>query len=280
MTGVRHIPIPGSMPVLVITERNSSRSDLLVLKLKEISQFEVIMVEAMITPNYALCHENNILFNQKMAKIFIGRELLPGEIGCAFSHYSARRIISNSKFGGVILEDDARIRSPEIFFKSAVQFLQAESGNASILSLAGWNPVPLLENQDLEIEKSVHNSKLLGVPPLALGYVLTPLAAKNLMQGGYPIKETADWPSSKCSFFVTNKILAFHGDGKTPSIIDYGGNSLRSRPNLTQRLRTILFIDFIIKKSCQINFRTYFTQIWLRKLYFYIDSVRMFLRRK
>jgi hypothetical protein len=236
------------------------------------------MVEAKITPNYELCYENNIMFNQKMAKISIGRELLPGEIGCAFSHYSARKIISNSKFGGVILEDDARIRNSEVFYKSAAQFLQDQSGKASVLSLAGWNPAPLLENQDLNIEKMVRNLKLLGVPPLALGYALTPLAAKELIQGSYPIKETADWPSSKCSFFVTNGILAFHGDGRTPSIIDYGGSSLRVRPNLTQRLRTILFIDFTLKKSNQMNFRHYFAQIWLRKMYFYIDNLRMLLR--
>ena len=269
----------GSIPVLIITAHNSRRSDPLLHKLKEISQFEVSMVEAKITPNFEVCNENNIVFNQNLARISIGRELLPGEIGCAFSHYSARKIISDSKFGGVILEDDARISSPEIFCNSVTRFLQTQGGNTSVLSLAGWNPAPLLKNQNLVIENFVRNSKLFGVPPLALGYTLTPLAAKNLIHGSYPIKETADWPSSKCSFFVTNNILTYHGDAETPSIIDYEGNSLRKRPKVSQRLKTIFFIDFVMRKPSQMNFRTYFTQVWLRKLYFYIDNVCMLLRK-
>ena len=278
MTVVQHSTEPGSIPVLVITGHHSHRSDLLVEKLKEVSQFEITMVEAKITPNYEICNRYNILFNQKIAKIFLGRELFPGEIGCAFSHYSARKIISESKFGGIILEDDARIIRPEVFLKSAAEFLQTQCGKPSVLSFAGWNPRPFSVNEDFEIDKLVRNFKLLGVPPLALAYALTPSAAKNLTLSSYPIKETADWPSCKCSFFVTSKILAFHGDGGTTSIIDYEGGSPRVRPKLRQRLEIILFIDFLMRKSDLMHFRTYFTQIWLRKLYFYIDGLRLLLR--
>jgi hypothetical protein len=278
MTELRQITETGSIPVLVITERNSHRSDLLVAKLKQISQFEIIMVDAAMTPTYQLCIDRNILYDQELAKVYLGRELFPGEIGCAFSHYSARKIIADSIFGGVILEDDARIIRPDIFFNSVVEFLHAQSERASVLSLAGWRPKPHLEHQDDRFERVMRSLKLFGVPPLALAYALTPSAAKELTDGTYPIKETADWPSSKCSFFVTHKVVAFHGDSGTSSIIDYGGNSLRKRPKLAQRLRTILFFDLIMKRSNQINSRVYFNQVWLRKLFFYIDRSRMFLR--
>ena len=165
-----------------------------------------------------------------------------------------------------------------IFFKSVIEFLQAQSERVSVLSLAGWRPKPHLEHQDDKFEKAMRSLKLFGVPPLALAYALTPSAAKELTDGTYPIKETADWPSSKCSFFVTHKVVAFHGDSGTSSIIDYGENSLRKRPNPAQRLRTILFFDLIMKRSNQINSRVYFNQVWLRKLFFYIDRSRMFLR--
>ena len=268
-----------TIPVLIITERKSPRSKTLVEKLKEVENIDVVLVDASITPTYELCHEFDISYSQKHARISTGRELSPGEIGCAHSHNVARKIISNSKFGGVILEDDARICNTEIFRNSVMTFLRTKNAEASVLSLAGWKPRSLSENQHNAKNRVVEISKLFGVPPLAVGYALTPLAAKMLFDANSPVNSTADWPISECSYSVTNEILIFHGDNQTASIIDGGEGSVRVRPTFAKRLRVFLFLDFCLNRSKELDFRTYFTQVWLMKFYFYIDAVRMKMKK-
>ena len=106
-----------------------------------------------------------------------------------------------------------------------------------------------------------------------------PLAAKMLFDANSPVKSTADWPISKCSYLVTNEILIFHGDNQTTSIIDGGEKSVRVRPTLAKRLQVFLFLDFCLNRSKELDFTTYFTQVWLMKFYFYIDAVRMKMKK-
>lgn len=266
------------IPILIITEKQSQRSKPLFANLMHLQEISLYKVDAVMLNDLNAENISDLSYSQEFANFYLGRDLLAGEVGCAQSHNIARKMISSSRFGGVILEDDARILNSLEFLENVRNFLKVNEGKAAVLSLAGWKPrsIPKL-NVSRNIETSKH-IRLLGFPPLAVGYALTPLAGKYLYDANNPIKQTADWPQSKTRYFVTNRTIVFHGDFLTTSIIDSSHLNLRQRPSLRNRVRALLMLEYFQHKSTHLSFSLFFRGVWLPKLFWYLDRLRITLR--
>jgi GR25 family glycosyltransferase involved in LPS biosynthesis len=145
-----------------------------------------------------------------------GRRLTQNERACALSHTSAREIISKSEFGGVILEDDARIINLENFYSLSVRFLLRNQKKRKILSLVNYfSNKP--ENKSQIRPKSYF--RLLSHAPLAVAAAITPKAAKQLLKNSKKNSAVADWPGFRCVFYILNTGVVNHGDAESESII-------------------------------------------------------------
>ena len=184
------------------------------------NQIEVIHSIASITPDYEKCTELGIEYDQSLVECIYGRSLTPGEIGCANSHNLARDFVSRTSFGGVILEDDARIPNPGAVADLVVGFLRRSIGKPAVLSLTGIFPKPLAEDLILTASERFRFQRVFGEPPLAVAYAITPLAAEYLLKSNSPIKFMSDWPVSPNKYYVASPPGAYHGDLLTKSIID------------------------------------------------------------
>jgi hypothetical protein len=265
------VPHSKNILLLVISEKNSQRSKNLTKKLNEVNDFKMTRVDAVMTRNSEQLQESEVNYDQDKARYYLGRNMLPSEIGCAASHNIARKLISESPWGGVILEDDARIPDLDLFSSLVTDFLEKNKGGAAILSLAGWKPKSFDYESDYEISREVTQIRLLGHPPLALAYALTPLAAQLLYKSNRTIFQVSDWPKSKCRYFVTSSIVVYHGDQQTQSIIDPEGSDSRKRPDITSRLR-VLFLWQMFSKSAGFSAKEYFFAVWLQKVKWYADN--------
>ncbi len=266
---------PQELPllVLIISTPSSTRVDKLINQLSTSTNIETRLICAKLTTNIEDCINEQIIFDQDLATNLIGRPMLPTEIGCAHSHNIARRFISQSSRGGVILEDDARIHDVEMFVNVATNFLDQQFNEARALSLAGWEPKPLDSKIKSDFKKPVRISKLFGEPPLAVGYVVTPLAGKLLYESNSTIIYTADWPSSKVDFFVTIEPLVYHGDITTSSVIDFSG--VRNDRQAKGISKLITPIQILFRTPRSISLKIYFKWIIVKKTKHKIDSFRL-----
>jgi len=149
-----------------------------------------------------------------------GRSLTQNERACALSHMSAREIISQSEFGGVILEDDARIINLESFYSLSVHFLLRNTNRRKILSLVTYFPnKPKIKSQ---IWKKSY-FRLLSNSPLAVAAAITPNAAKQLLKNSKKNSTVADWPGFRCVFYILDAGVVNHGDDESESIIGNAG---------------------------------------------------------
>lgn len=207
------------IPFLIISEKSTDRSEVLKLSLAN-TQVKIIDLNASITPDYEKCAEFGINYDQRLVQCIYGRSLTPCEIGCANSHNLAREFVSKTPFGGVVLEDDARIPNPGAVSDLVVCFLKQNMGRAAVLSLAGVFPEPLSKDRILVKPTKFRYQRVYGEPPLAVAYALTPLAAEYLLRSNSPINFMSDWPVSSNKYYVAAPAGAYHGDSATKSIID------------------------------------------------------------
>jgi GR25 family glycosyltransferase involved in LPS biosynthesis len=114
----------GTALLLVLIETpNSNRSVPLVKLLQSNPKFELVRLPASMFNDHNEIRKAHISLNLDRFEFFNGRAMTPQEIGCSLSHNMARKIISTSCNGGVILEDDARISNVEDFYQIATNFL-------------------------------------------------------------------------------------------------------------------------------------------------------------
>lgn len=152
-----------------------------------------------------------------------GRCLTQNERACAVSHTKARKLIHESTLGGIILEDDARITDLDKLYSLSLSFLQQSVGKRRVLSLVSYFPnSPKTQSQT----RKKRFFRLLSSAPLAVGAAITPLAAGQLIDNFAKGSLVADWPNSKCVFYILEAGVIIHGDVETESIIGDVGSRI------------------------------------------------------
>jgi GR25 family glycosyltransferase involved in LPS biosynthesis len=237
------------------------------------ARFRLIRLKACMLKSIQEAKVNDIKFDLDNFIYFQARTMSPQEIGCAVSHNWARKLISESAFGGVILEDDARVKNISKFYFEADSFLRNELGKAAVLSL---NQFRL--SKDYSFQK-IGYQKLFGKPVLAVGYALTPLAARLLEDSNNPVITVSDWPHSDVQFFSVYDETVLHGDDETQSTIDMNGNLKRSGLNIWRTLFQISLLGFFFKRPKSVSFRLYVEEIYISKVTWRIDLLNRRLLR-
>lgn len=211
------------IPAVIIQTPNSDRFLPLFEIINKSELFEPILVSA--TMGYSLSGSDERFIQGEVLKF--GRELTQNERACAISHSKAREIIAQSKLGGIVFEDDARIFDLEYLERATSTFL----GKWSKLNSA----LGLLEYKDNYSGAGRGNSspkfrKLLAETPLAVATVLTPLAARKLIESATGSSQTADWPRSECHFFILSQGCVRHGDSASGSVIGETARRIATKP--------------------------------------------------
>jgi GR25 family glycosyltransferase involved in LPS biosynthesis len=201
----------------------------------------------------------------------IGRALTIQELGCAKAHYLAREAIAGSEIGGIIFEDDARLQEPQKILKVAREFLEKHRGQSRILNLCESSM------SSFQFNVSTHLVELWGYSPLAVAYVLTPEAARELNRANSQINWVSDWPYSKVTHFVCVPALVAHGDENSGSEIAIlqGGEDLRHDRNLYKRLRIIFDSKKLYGAFRNRNISKFIYFIFVAPLLWRLDHIRL-----
>lgn len=234
------------LTVYVLKTPNSNRSDRLIESLSRINGVDVNVVNSTMIFDYQEVIQNKIQVNYNYASIYMGRKILPTEIGCSHTHNVARNLLSKTKYGGVILEDDAEVINLVHFKDVCIEFLNANFGKPSVLSL--YNPEPQVDRDQKVIPRFF---PLFGFPKLAVGYAITPSASRNLLQSNSPIRFVADWPVSNSRYFMVKSSLVSHSHS-VASTITQGAEDIRvlNHSRIRYILRQIHENNFKLKDLC------------------------------
>jgi hypothetical protein len=253
------------IPVVIIEIPGSDRSKKLIQQLSkseilEVNTFEAIMFNPSMTnfaPNFA------------KQRLLYGRKLSDGEIGCAISHYLIQRDHSKKSQSIVVLEDDARIRNLNAFENTIRRFIESEHDSNSILSLLPWNL-----NQRIEEKKYLRHAfhRILGRTPLTVGYVITPLAMKELSSANFDFSYLPDWPPTRTRFFTSVVGVVDHGDPETFSYID---NSGRQKTSRAEALRKFNPMTYFGHRTQFRSFEEYLRSTYLPSITWRMDRIHM-----
>jgi GR25 family glycosyltransferase involved in LPS biosynthesis len=206
------------IPALIIQTPNLDRFRPLFEILRTSELLDPILLTA--TMGDSLVVSNTEADEEEQSKY--GRTLSKNERACAISHSHARKIIAASSRGGIIFEDDARITDLTCLEESVLTFLAKNLHSSSALGLLDYS-VRLETNPRRNYQIKFH--RLLAETPLAVATALTPAAAKAMLYSAASSSQTADWPKSKCKFFVMANGCVLHGDSTSGTTI--GDPSLR-----------------------------------------------------
>jgi len=200
------------IPAVIIQTPNSERFLPLFEVICKSEVFEPVLIVA--TMGYSLSGENEEFIQEEVLRY--RRVLTQNERACAVSHSEARNVIAQSQHGGIVFEDDARVIDLEHLEQAALSFLAKFSNMSSALGL--------LDYKNQHVEGCTDNTplrfrKLLAETPLAVATVLTPIAASEILKSASTSSQTADWPKSKCRFFILSDGCVRHGDTTSGSVI-------------------------------------------------------------
>jgi GR25 family glycosyltransferase involved in LPS biosynthesis len=267
------------LDVYIIQTPESNRSIPLLNTLRKHPRIRVNLVEATMLKCESEIIKERISVDRNYFQAIEGRNLTFPEIGCAHSHNLARQLVMNTTFGGVILEDDARISNLDAFFISAIDFLQSNSDRDLIIVLTGM----MKNHNQYRVLKSGEEPKvvkLLGNAPLAVAYALTPQAAGSLFKANSPIRYVADWPVSSSTFCFANPPTVIHGDGLSVSSIAPSGNTFRLGPSFVKKLSLFTFYSYFRNRRFSISFTEYVNWVFKRRVYWYLDTILIFMRNR
>ncbi len=261
--------------VFIIETPNSSRSKVLKNSLEDHPRITVHIIEARMIFNHKELEKSAIRVDYEFFWALTNRNLTFPEIGCALSHNVARSECARLEFGGVILEDDARIIDVEFFVSSAIMFLEEFKDKSSILSLTYGPKI----RSSSENSTDFHLIKLFGEAPLAVAYAVTPLAAKRLSLANNPVKYVSDWPKIDVDNYCLLNPLVSHGDANTQSTIDPTGTLLRTKRDLRFKLFTLTLLDFFVRSRSRLKFEEYVSHNFIKPTRLRLDSIRFFFMR-
>lgn len=212
-------------------------------------------------------------FNVDRSTVFMMRKLSLPEIGCAIAHNSARKFLASKEFGGVILEDDARIPNLDYFFVSSLFFLKTVNVPAVL------NFTSLRKFEDF-VSKSVNTPSLrkkMIHSPLSVGYVLNKSGAEILSSTIYCLCSMPDWPYSKIHKYILCEPAVVHGDAGTLSTIDPNNkldrNLQSSRKRWANRIRLFSFYYYLQNSKSFRSFKEYLIVMLLPRLLFTINRI-------
>jgi hypothetical protein len=235
------------IPAIIIQTPNSERFLPLFKAISVSKVFEPVLIVA--TMGNSLSADSENFIQEEVLRY--GRVLTRNERACAVSHSEARNIVAQSPQGGIVFEDDARVIDLEHLERAAVGFLKKFSGTSSALGLLDY------KNEHTEgctKNLPIRFRKLLAETPLAVATVLTPIAAGEILNSATTSSQIADWPKSKCHFFILPDGCVRHGDttsgtvigdtamrvsGKTPHLLSHHGLTIRHHRFL-QKVDTFL----------------------------------------
>ena len=232
------------LPLAIITTPNSRRSEPLLESLRSDSRFIVTQIPATMGQEMKNPLESTI--REEVSNY--GRCLTQNERACAVSHTKARKLIHESDLGGIILEDDARITDLDNLYSLSLSFLQKNAGKRNVLSLVSYfpnNPKPQSQTKKKKF------FRLLSSAPLAVGAAITPLAAGQLIDNFSKGSLVADWPNSKCVFYILEVGVINHGDLETESII--GDEASRVERNHIEYLSYKIFARILKVDTLRIS---------------------------
>jgi hypothetical protein len=235
------------IPAIIIQTPNSERFLPLFEVISRSEVFEPVLIVA--TMGYSLPGDNEDFIQEEVLRY--GRVLTRNERACAVSHSEARSLIAQSRQGGIVFEDDARVINLEHLERATIGFLKKFSDMSSALGL--------LDYKSAHLEGCTYNlplkfRRLLAETPLAVATVLTPIAAGEILKSSATSSQLADWPKSKCCFFILPDGCIRHGDttsgtvigdtavrvsGKTPQLFSRHGLTI-SYHRFLQKLDTFL----------------------------------------
>lgn len=186
-------------PIFVINlARHSKRRAFMEMQLNAIGlDFEFLdaIDGRLLTPEELAEH-----YDSKLAKTTIGRDLTPGEIGCALSHMAIyQRVIADGLPFALIFEDDALIGS---------QFQGVLENTLGIINPNEEKVVLFAHTQKYSnwSSRKIDNAHKLA-PAVdvfcAHAYLVTQAAAKKLVATLYPVHTVADcW-----NYLIKNKVI-------------------------------------------------------------------------
>jgi hypothetical protein len=231
------------------------------------------MTATMISEMSTVSHEG-LRVNTALARVIYGRDLLPGEIGCAISHNIARKSISSLPSGGLVFEDDARISDVESLISDSIKFLEQSADSAKVLSFfTGDSSVGTYSSQGEKIKWS----RALGSTPYALAYAITARGARLLYDSNSPVKFVADWPVAAVKFYSSNKKYVRHGEINLPSTIEHNSD-LRKRPRTFLRVQIFTGLYYFTNFRQVGNFRNYLEWMWLPRVFFHVQKLTGILK--
>jgi GR25 family glycosyltransferase involved in LPS biosynthesis len=257
----------GELLVIIIDTPNSNRSQPLVRSLGADPRFDVVRLPACMLNTYQDMRDQNIDVAFETFQFIERRLISPQEIGCATSHNRARHLLANSLSGGVILEDDARITNVDLFYETALNFLEKQSGKSSVLSMNNFRV-----SKELAINKE-GSQRLIGAPFLAVSYVATPSAARALYRANEPIKTVSDWPRTNIKYYSLFMPLVVHGDNDGLSTIDLDGQLNRKGLKLSAKITHLSFISFFISKPKTLSFLSFIDEIYWSRISWNLDTL-------
>jgi GR25 family glycosyltransferase involved in LPS biosynthesis len=217
-------------------------------------------------------YKNTIVENRAFFYSIYGRNLTPGEIGCALSHNYARKLAGYSGRGALILEDDARLLDVDQIYSTVMRFLDSYQHQAAVLSLFDGKDRSLPRFKTLKNQSFYLRS--LGPTAYALAYAVTPRAGRELNSSNSRLQYVADWPRAKVHFFSLSTALVKHGDEFTSStIVENTSNDFRLEKSASHTLRALFRYRFSNKISNKSFFSLFVVLAWIHRFYSIINRI-------
>jgi hypothetical protein len=256
--------------VFVISIPSSSRNQPLLEQLSKSSALSIQIFPAVMYPR-----PDEIVYpNVIKQKILYNRELSKGEIGSAISHQHIQFQAYKTEGVCVILEDDARISDITKFEKLVTSFCESMGDKNAVLSLLPWvSSRKFFPNKG----ESTNLIRLVGKPPLCVGYVITAKAMEEISTSNHDFAYLPDWPPSSTSFYVTLGGVISHGDLNTFSYIDKTGRNKTSR---ILGLKKFSCYAYLKNRSQFESFSEYFLYSIWSSITWRIDKLRVILMSK
>jgi hypothetical protein len=266
------------LKVLVVGDKNAQRIQPLLNKFSTDDRFDLEFWEPVYLKTFG---DEQIIesgFNVKKSTSFMSRKLSLNEIGCSLAHNRAREYLADSEFGGVILEDDARIPDLDYFFTSATLFLKSVKvpGVLNFASVRIIEDFASISGDIPTLRKQICHS------PLNVGYVLNKSGAQMLANSKYRLCMSSDWPFSKINKYVLTNPAVAHGDAENVSTIDpenlLGRTTKSWKKSWPNRVRLFSFYWYLRHKNSFTSLSEYITVMLIPRIFYQLNRLFRFFR--